>query len=94
MSGALCVGVFEMYAAVSFRGVTPSNLLPDAQMFLKGRTEALRTVTAEVKAFLETFSDPGISAVSSIIMRLFVSAIALYQTTPFVYFCLSKMRRY
>ncbi|CBN76625.1 Carnitine O-acyltransferase [Ectocarpus siliculosus] len=29
--------------------------------FLKGRTEALRTVTAEVKAFLEAFSNPDTS---------------------------------
>lgn len=28
------------------------------EMFLKGRTEALRTVTAEAKAFLEAFTDP------------------------------------
>lgn len=33
------------------------------QMFLKGRTEALRTVTAEVKTFLETFTDPNAAQV-------------------------------
>lgn len=33
------------------------------QMFLKGRTEALRTVTAEVKAFLEAFCNPDTSMV-------------------------------
>ncbi|CAM9832283.1 unnamed protein product, partial [Laminaria digitata] len=31
------------------------------KMFLKGRTEALRTVTAEVKAFLEAFCNPDVS---------------------------------
>lgn len=35
------------------------------QAFLKGRTEALRTVTAEVKAFLEAFSNPDTSTVRS-----------------------------
>lgn len=34
-----------------------------AQAFLNGRTEALRTVTAEVKAFLEAFCDPETPAV-------------------------------
>lgn len=34
------------------------------QTFLKGRTEALRTVTPEVKAFLEAWCDPGQDIVS------------------------------
>lgn len=34
------------------------------QVFLKGRTEALRTVTAEVKTFLEAFCDPEVPMVS------------------------------
>lgn len=35
-------------------------------MFLKGRTEALRTVTAEVKAFLEAFCNPDSSKVCAV----------------------------